>query len=118
MKILGAIGRIIYSVPFVIFGVFHFMNASSMASTMLSGWPYGEILLYISGAAFILGGVAILFGFFGRLAGILLAVLLLIIILAIHLPGVQAGNQMSVSSLLKDSALLGAALSYAATMKK
>lgn len=118
MKILGTIGRIIYSIPFIIFGVFHFMNASSMASTMLSGWPYGEILMYISGTALILGGAAILFKFFGRLAGILLALLLLIFILAIHLPGVQAGNQMALTSLIKDSALLGAALSYAATMKK
>ncbi len=118
MKILATIGRIIYSIPFIVFGVFHFMHASSMASTMLVGWPYGEILIYISGAALALGGIAILFKFFGRIAGILLAVLLLIFILAIHLPGVQAGNQMAMTSLLKDSALLGAALSYAATMKK
>ncbi len=118
MKILSAIGRIIYSLTFIVFGVFHFMHASSMASTLLSGWPYAEILLYISGTALILGGIAILFKFFGRLAGILLAVLLLIFILAIHLPGVQAGNQMALTSLLKDAALLGAALSYAATMKK
>lgn len=118
MKILGTLGRIIYAIPFVVFGVLHFMNASSMAASILTGWPYAIILVYISGAALILGGIAILFGIFGRLAGILLAILLLVFILAIHLPGVQAGNQMALSGMLKDAALLGAALSYAATMKK
>jgi uncharacterized membrane protein YphA (DoxX/SURF4 family) len=118
MKILTIIGRIFYSVPFIIFGIFHFMNNSQLAAYVLKGWPYAEILVYVAGIALILGGIAILFGILGRLASFLMAALLLVFILAVHLPGVQAGDQMSMTGLLKDVALMGAAISYAATMKK
>jgi uncharacterized membrane protein YphA (DoxX/SURF4 family) len=118
MKVLAIIGRVIYSIPFIIFGIFHFMNNSQLASYVLKGWPYAEILVYVAGAALIIGGLAILFGILGRLASFLMAALLLVFILTVHLPGVQAGDQMSMTGLLKDIALMGAAISYAATAKK
>jgi uncharacterized membrane protein YphA (DoxX/SURF4 family) len=116
MKALSSLGRFIYGIPFIIFGAFHFMNASGMAG-ILKGWPIAEALVYLSGLALILAGASIVINIKARLASLLLALLLLIIIVTIHLPAVMGGDQMAMSGLLKDTALLGAALTYSGILK-
>ncbi|MBN1416070.1 MAG: DoxX family membrane protein [Bacteroidales bacterium] len=122
MKSLTFVGRIIFAVPFVIFGVFHFLNAKSMADTMLQGWPVNTVLVYISGLALILTGVSIMFNLYARLASILLAALLLIFILTLHIKGIGSPDvivkQLSMTALLKDMGLMGAALTYAGILGK
>jgi putative oxidoreductase len=116
MKTLSALGRFIYAVPFVIIGIFHFMKAGDMAG-LISKWPVAEGFVYISGLALILAGVSIFLNIKARLASLLLALLLLIFILTIHIPALMNGNQMEMGSLLKDTALLGAALTYSGILK-
>jgi putative oxidoreductase len=116
MKTLSTLGRFIYAIPFIVFGVLHFMNAGAMAG-IISKWPVAEGLVYISGLALILAGVSIIINVKARLASLLLALLLLIIILGIQLPAVMGGDQMAMGSLLKDTALLGAALTYSGLLK-
>jgi putative oxidoreductase len=116
MKTLSSLGRFIYAIPFIVFGIFHFMNAGSMAG-IISKWPVAEGLVYISGLALILAGVSIILNVKAKLASSLLALLLLIFILGIHIPAVMSGNQMAMMSLLKDTALLGAALTYSGLLK-
>lgn len=120
MKVLTGLGRFIYGIPFIVFGIFHFMNAGSMAGYVLKGWPIATALVYLSGAALILAGVAIVVKIYARLACILLAVLLLIFILALHVPGLasESSSQLSMTMLLKDASLMGAALYIGATIKK
>ncbi len=122
MKSLTFLGRIIYAIPFIIFGVFHFLNAKGMADSMLQNWPFNMALVYISGLALILAGVSIMLNLYARVASLLLALLLLIIILTIHLKGIISVDavlkQMATTSLLKDVALLGAALTYAGLAEK
>jgi putative oxidoreductase len=117
MKSLTFVGRVIYAVPFIIFGVFHFLNAKGMADSMLQGWPVSTILVYIAGLGLILAGVSIMFNLYARLASVLLAILLLIFILTIHLKGLGSADEMikqiALTSLLKDASLMGAALTYA-----
>ena len=119
MKILSTLGRFLYAIPFIVFGIFHFMNAQGMAENMLSGWPIATILIYISGVALILAGAAIVLKLYVKLACILLAVLLLVFIVAFHIPGLgnEATQQLSMSMLLKDLALMGAALYFGETLK-
>jgi putative oxidoreductase len=117
MKTLSTLGRFIYAVPFIIFGLFHFMNAGTMAG-YISKWPVAEGLVYISGLALILAGISIFLNIKARLASLLLALLLLIIIIGIHIPAIVGGtDKMAMSSLLKDTALLGAALTYSGILK-
>jgi putative oxidoreductase len=117
MKTLSVLGRFIYAIPFGIIGVFHFMYATHLAAT-LKGWPIADGLVYIVGLALILAAVSIIINVKARLACLLLALLLLIFILALHLPGVIKGNQMAMMSLLKDTALMGAAISYSSILNK
>ncbi len=52
-----------------------------------------------------------------KLAAVLLALMLLIFVLSIHLPGVMGGSESSMPALLKDIALAGGALMYAGMAK-
>lgn len=113
MKTLGYLGRIVFAVPFIVFGVMHFMNAKDMAVTMLSNFPVAEGVVYISGLALILAGVSIIVRIQAKIACLLLALLLLLIIFFVHIPMVTGGDQAAMSSLLKDLGLMGASLTYA-----
>jgi uncharacterized membrane protein YphA (DoxX/SURF4 family) len=109
MSAIFNIGRYLFALPFLVFGVFHFMNASGMA-----GMAFGsEILVYITGVALIAAAISFFIGKLDKLAGVLLALFLILTALLVHLDGATSGNQASMSSLLKDLALAGAALVYA-----
>lgn len=121
MKTLSKLGRFLYAIPFAVFGIFHLSHASMMANEVLRGWPIPTVLVYISGLAMILAAASIILNIKARLACLLLALLLLIFIVTLHIPGMMAGGQMAQISqigLLKDMALMGAALTYAGILKK
>jgi uncharacterized membrane protein YphA (DoxX/SURF4 family) len=66
----------------------------------------------------ILAAIAIIINLKARLASGLLALLLLIIILGIHvLPAVLGDKSINTWPLLKDIALMGAALTYSGILK-
>jgi len=119
MKTLTAIGRIVYGLPFIVFGIFHFMRSEGMANNIIPNWPIPEIIVYLSGAAIILGGLALLINKYAKLASFLLAIFLLLTILTIHVPGTMdpETQQMAMTSMLKDLGLLGGALVLASILK-
>lgn len=109
---LRNIGHYLYALPFAVFGLFHFMNAGSMAGMVPI--PGGIFWIYFTGAALIAAAISFVIGKKVRLAGTLLGIMLIIFVLSIHLPGtIGADNpqamQASMSSMLKDLALAGAA---------
>lgn len=106
----ATIGKFLYSIPFVIFGIFHFMKGDQMAGMVPSWVPGGIFWVYLTGVAMLAAGVSIMINKKAALATLLLAVLLLLFILTIHLPAVIGGDQQAMTSLLKDTALAGAAL--------
>lgn len=111
MNALLSLGKYLYAIPFAIFGIFHFMNAEGMAGMVPI--PGGVIWVYVTGVALLAAVVSMLTGKKDKLATMLLGVLMLIFALAIHLPAVIGGDQMSMASLLKDLSLAGAAWMYA-----
>lgn len=114
MNAILSIGKYLYAIPFAVFGVFHFMNAQGMA-----GMAFGStFLVYLTGVALIAATVSMLIGKLDKLAGTLLALFLLLTALLVHLPGAMDGQQASMSSLLKDLALAGAAMMYARSVSK
>lgn len=113
---LTKLGRFLLAIPMAIFGIFHFMGAEGMAKMVPI--PGGVIWVYLTGVALIAAAVSIIMQKKARLASTLLAVMLLLFVLLIHLPGVSAGGdggQMSMMNLLKDLAIAGGALVYAST---
>ena len=116
----GKLARIIFALPFAIFGIFHFMNGNEMAA-LIAAWPMAAIFVYISGAGLILGSIAIMLDKMARLASLLLAALLLLIIIFVHMPGMGSEDpmvmQMSMTSVLKDFSMMGGALIVAGISK-
>ena len=113
-NLTGKPAQILFAIPFAIFGLFHFINASSMTG-VLGGWPAAEFLVYLSGAGLIAAAVAIIINKYARLACLLLAAELLIIVVATQVP--MLGNpemaQMATINILKDISLIGGALMVA-----
>lgn len=99
---------ILFALVFAVFGINHFMFAEMMAGIVPI--PGGVIWVYVTGACFLLAAIAFIVNKQARLAGYLLALLLLIIVLTIHLPAFMKGDQMAMSSLLKDVGLMAGAI--------
>jgi putative oxidoreductase len=115
---LNTAGRILFSIPFLLFGMAHFTSGPMMTAS-LEGWPFALFFVYLSGAGLILGALAIILNRCARIAATLLAVEIGMFILGIHVPGILANPataQMSIMFTLKDVALLGGALVIASSM--
>ena len=107
------------SIVMIIFGIFHFLNPHDLLIYVPSSVPGGILWAYFTGAAFVLVGVAFITNNFVKLAGYMLAVLLIVFILTIHLPNyLNAGDKemqtMALINILKDTAIAGFALHVAA----
>lgn len=108
-------GRYVFAIPFLIFGVFHFMNAGDMAG-MIPGWlPGGVFWIYLTGLALIAASVSMMIKVMDKLASFLLGVMLIIFVLVLHLPGALDGDP---TNLLKDLAMAGGAWLYAGYVAK
>ncbi|MEP7141450.1 MAG: hypothetical protein ABI707_01210 [Ferruginibacter sp.] len=122
MKQYHIISRIaIYLLAIVLFafGVFHFLHPRDLLVYVPTFMPGGIIWVKFVGAAFILVAISFLVNRMVKLAGYVLAVLLIIFIVSIHLPnylnaGGKEEKQSALINLLKDTAIVGFALHIAA----
>lgn len=113
MNILtGIAARIIFTIPFLGFGVRHLMHATQMSG--LVPIPGGAFWLYLTGIAMILASVAAITKIQGKLAMLLLALMLLIFAFSVQLPAMLSPDMtMKISgtvSFYKDLGLMGGAL--------
>ena len=109
------VARILFAIPFGIFGLFHFMNAGAMAGMVPI--PGGVLWIYVTGIGLLLACVSIIIKKQDRLASLLLALMLVLFIFTMHLPNAMGGDQMAMINLLKDLGLTGGALTYAGLAK-
>jgi len=114
MKHLSTIGRILYAVPFAVFGLNHFLFVNFYIGSVSSFIPLGPYTIILTGIFLIMASLSILFNKYIKVSTILLAALLLIFILTIHIPGLfdpdPAKWQMALIGLLKDTSLMGGSL--------
>lgn len=108
----NSVARVLYALPFGVFGILHLMNANAMAGMVPV--PGGAFWVYLTGVALIAASLSIIIEWKVYLAGVLLGVLLLIFVFTIHVPAIinaadAMAMQSSLSQLLKDTALAGGA---------
>ncbi|MBI3179059.1 MAG: DoxX family membrane protein [Deltaproteobacteria bacterium] len=118
----GPVARILYAIPFGVFGLFHFMNAKPMGEMVLAGWPIATVLVIVAGVGLLAACVAIIANRMARLACLLLAALLLVFVVTLHIPGIiraadEMARMMPMIGLLKDISLMGGALTFAGILK-
>lgn len=112
---ISRIGIILYALVIGFFGINHFLNGTGMQNAVPSFIPGGVVWVYLTGAAMIAAAISFLINRKTRLAGILLAIFLLLIVFTIHLPAVihapdEAAKRLPMINLLKDTGLAAAAL--------
>lgn len=117
MNNLKNIGRIVFAVPFAIFGMMHFMATGDMAGMVPSWVPGGVFWVYVTGIALVAAAISIILKKQIYLASVLLAVLMGVFVMTIHLPALLGGDLMAMSGMLKDMSLAGGALLIAGLFK-
>lgn len=109
--------RVLFSVVFIIGGMGHFGNSETMLAA-LEAAPLGHLadlfgppamLLSLSGVAMIVGGIALAVGFLARWAAIGLIFVVIPITVTVHL-----GDATHIGHILKNLALLGGLIHFAA----
>tara|TARA_B100000929_G_scaffold267444_1_gene235669 strand:- start:252 stop:602 length:351 start_codon:yes stop_codon:yes gene_type:complete len=104
---LPTLGKYLYTVPFVMFGLMHFTNTDALAGMVPI--PGGALWIYLTGLCLLAASVSVYTGKHTALAMKLLGLLLLIIVGSIHVPGVLGGNQASMTPMLLTTGLAGGA---------
>jgi putative oxidoreductase len=117
MSTITSLGRYLFALPLLAFGVFHLMGANQMAEQMQP--PLGAIGVYLSGIGMLAAAISVFIGKYDKLAMVLTALLMVIYVVAIHLPGLNGPMaQMAQVSILKDIMIAGGALMYAHSLAR
>lgn len=115
MKNLTTFGRIIFALPFAILGLNHFLFLDYYIGNLSSFIPLGPYTVMLTGIFLIMASISITINKYVRISTILLAIMLLIFILSIHIPGLFDKENWRVAfiELLKDTSLMGGSLMIA-----
>lgn len=116
--IISKIAIYLLSLVMLVFGIYHFTHPRNLLVFVPSNVPGGITWVYVVGVAFILAALAFISNKGVKLAGYLLAALLILFVITIHFPNYrQAGDdemrQGALINLLKDTALAAFALHIA-----
>ncbi len=110
------IARILFGIPFLVLGLMHFPFADKMAGAIPSFLPGGVLWIYFTGLGLVLAAISLFTQKFTKEAMIGISIFLIAAIAFVHTPGMTTSEpmmqQMAMSGLLKDTGLLGGALTY------
>ena len=116
------VARVLFALPFFVFGLGHFMNAEEMAAMVPAWMPAKMMLNYLTGLALIAASISIVWGKMAKLACLLLALMLFIFIMTMHIPNMMGEDpmmkQLGMISTFKDLGLMGASLAFAGIFAK
>jgi len=112
MKKLTSIGRILFAVPFALFGINHFLMLDYYFGMLTSFVPLGAYTIILTGIMLIAASISIITKVFVKFSTLCLAVLLFIFIVTIHIPHLfaDADKTITIIALLKDISLMGGSL--------
>ena len=112
MKFVPAVGRILFSLIFLMFGMAHFTQAQMMIDNgMVPDFlPAKTLIVFLTGAIIVLAGLGILVGFKTKLSALMLFFFLLGTTFFVWSGGFFAGEQDATGFFMRDMALAGASL--------
>jgi putative oxidoreductase len=115
MKSITTIGRILFALPFGIFGINHFLMLDYYIGQLTSFIPAGGFTVILTGLCMIAACISIISKKLVTLTTILLAILLFAFIVTIHIPHLiqHVDTEITLIALLKDISLMGGALMIA-----
>jgi uncharacterized membrane protein YphA (DoxX/SURF4 family) len=112
MKKLTTIGRILFAIPFALFGINHFLMLNYYLGMLTSFVPLGAYTIILTGIMLIVASISIITKVLVKFSTLMLAFLLFIFIITIHIPHLfaDADKTATIIALLKDISLLGGSL--------
>lgn len=112
MNNFTTLGRILFAIPFGLFGINHLFLYDWYVGNFTSFLPIGPFSVITTGIIMILVSISIITKKYITLSTQVLAVMLLIFIAAIHVPHLINGEDttMVTITLLKDISLIGGSL--------
>jgi putative oxidoreductase len=115
MKKITTIGRILFALPFAVFGINHFLMMDYYMGMLTSFIPKTGFIMILTGIMLIAASISIITKKFVKLSTILLAILLFLFIVTIHIPHLIHGTDTTATliALLKDISLMGGSLMIA-----
>ncbi len=85
MEIIQIIGKVLFSLLFIVSGINHFKNTSAMSKYAMSkGLLFAELNVYLSGVLLVIAPISLIFGIFEIAALVSLAVFLLLTAFIFH----------------------------------
>ena len=117
MKKITTIGRILFALPFAVFGINHFLMMDYYMGMLTSFIPQTGFVMILTGILLIAASISIITRKLVKLSTIMLAILLFIFIVTIHIPHLINGTDTTTTliALLKDISLMGGSLLIAGT---
>ena len=115
MKKITTIGRILFAIPFALFGINHFLMTEYYIGMLTSFIPLGAYTIILTGIMLIAASISIILKIFVKFSTIMLAILLFIFIVTIHIPHLiqDSDKTATIIALLKDISLMGGSLMIA-----
>ena len=115
MKAISTIGRILYALPFAVFGINHFVMKSFFMGELTDFIPFGGYMILLTGVLLIGTSISIMTKKYIRQSTLVLAGMLLLFIATIHIPQLfdPEKKMIAMIALLKDISLMGGSLMIA-----
>jgi putative oxidoreductase len=115
MKKLTSVGRILFAIPFLIFGVNHFLMLDYYVGMLTSFIPLGAYTIILTGIFLIVTSISIITRKYIMQSTLVLASLLFLFIITIHIPHLfdDSDRTTTLIALLKDVSLMGGSLMIA-----
>lgn len=118
-----SLGRYLFAVPLIVFGLLHYAGADQMQYMVPSYMPFGGMFwTYASGTSLILAGISIIIRVLDLISCLSLAGTLIAFVLMVHVPNAMSDDAMlktmGTVSALKDIMLAGGALTFAGLARK
>ncbi len=112
MKRLTTIGRILFAIPFGLFGINHFLMVNYYLGMLTDFVPLGAYTIILTGIMLIAASISIITKILVKFSTRLLALLLFIFIVTIHIPHLftDSDKTITIIELLKDISLMGGSL--------
>ncbi len=105
-------GRILFALPFAVFGINHFIMMDYFMGMLTSFIPKTAFVMILTGILLIVASISIITKMYVQVSTLLLAALLFVFIVTIHIPHLINGFEPTATmiAMLKDISLMGGSL--------
>lgn len=117
MNAFLSLGRWLFAIPFAILGLINLLSIDVMVHSFVPTYmPMPKVWVVFGGVSLVAASLSMLIGKWDKLACVLLAIYLLLMVALVHLQAAMGGSISAQFLLFKDMALAGAAMLYAQQM--